>query len=197
MSEPRTPRGSSLLLLAACTACAAALGCDEAGAALDPDDPTRLDHSGEGAAVESRLAQLKLGPLVAASAGVTAREAPAVLATWLSASAAGRALLSRWPRDREGALDLDRAPLVAREVRVAIEGGAPARDAAPSRSSARCGEVAVLLTGLAPPAVRVRVPLPPTARTCRGARADATLEGTAALDALDEAVAAGVPPELR
>lgn len=178
-SIPRARAPWALIAAGALAACA------EANAGIDPDDPAPRDVAEEQQTFDARLRTLELAPLIAASGGITEEEAPAVLAGWLSATAGGRALLARWPRRSDGALDLGRAPVRARDVRAIVD----------RASRSRCGEVLVLLRGALPPTMRVRVPLPATARACRGSRADVALEGLAAVEALDEAVAAGATAE--
>ena len=174
--------------MAAAVAVLAALGCDDPSAPVDPDGKSPRDLRREAELVAERLTEVRLGPVIAAAAGVREGDAPAVLEAWLARAPMGRVLTLRWPRTASGALDLDRAPLTAREVRATLVRASPER----------CAEVRVLFTGLGPPALRLHVPLPATTRACRAAGSGGGLVGPSAFDALNEAIAADViaTPEL-
>ena len=168
------------LVLAACSAC---------GPSNDPVDPDGRHRPTEDdrAAAEARVREIPLRDVVAAAAGVPLREAPIVLARWLSeAGPRAEALLARWPRKSDGALDLERPPVSATAVDadLALE------------SKSRCGEVKVIFRGATPPALRLRLPIPSTARACREARREARLHDGEALSALGEAIKAASVPDL-
>jgi hypothetical protein len=156
--------------------------CQAAAAKVDPDDRDARDLDDEAALVEKRVRTVPLADVVAASAGTTRRRAPVVLGGWLDATPTGRALSARWPRTPSGALDFAHAPIAAREVRVLVD----------RASRSRCGDVLLTLRGGGPPTLRLRIALPSTTRACRNAGHDVAIEGLAALDALDEAIAADV-----
>ena len=160
-------------------------GCYERETAGDPD---RHEHAvrEDRAAFEARLRAVSLPSVVAAVAGTTVRDAPVTLEQWLTREPDAATLLRAWPRAADGALDLRRAPVSASSVSGTVAPG----------GSSRCGEVVVVFRGAAGPSLRFRLPLPATSRTCRAARNGAPLRDGEALDALNEAIAGGIVPDL-
>jgi hypothetical protein len=165
---------------------AGALGCAVHDEAIDPDGrahPTREER----AAADARVREVSLRAVVAAVAGVPAREAPETLARWLHDAGPGAwPLLARWPRRDDGALDLDRAPVLAST----IEG-----EIAP-RGKSRCGRLAVVFRGDDAPALRFRLEVPATSAACRGAKRDVWIRDAEALPALDDAIRAASVPDV-
>jgi hypothetical protein len=159
--------------------------CSKDDGARNPDghqDEKREDP----AAFEARLRNVSLASVVAAVAGTTSHEAPVVLEQWLAREPNAATMLKDWPRGPDGALDLDRSPVTAQLVDGTIAPG----------SKSRCGEVRVVFRGAAGPSLRLRLPIPATSHACRSARNGAPLHDGEALDALHEAIAAGIVPDL-
>lgn len=160
-----------------------AIGCGDDKDPVDPDSharPTAEDR----AAVELAVRDLALTDVVAAAAGVTAREAPAVLERWLQHEGdRARPLLERWPRRADGALDLTRAPVRPTHVDGSLFPG-----------KSRCGEVVVIFRGDAPPSLRLKLDVPGTSRLCRHTTTT-FLHDRDALSALSDAIAAGRVPD--
>lgn len=166
------------MLVAATALCAPFVGCAERNVPVDPDGDPHA-HAKNDASV---LREVSLREVVAALAGVPSRDAATALEGWLSASDAGRRLMAQWPRTGAGALDLDRAPIVATSLTGFVAPG----------SKSRCGEVTVLFgTPKASnlPTVRARLPVPASLRECRGIVRESHREGTEALPLLKAAIA--------
>jgi hypothetical protein len=153
--------------------------------ASNPDGHDRGQRE-DPAAFQARLRSVSLASVVGAVAGTTAHDAPTVLERWLAREPDAATMLKGWPRAADGALDLARGPLTAQLV----DG-----DLAPG-SKSRCGEVRVLFRGAAGPALRFHLPIPATSHACRGARNGAPLHDGDALAVLQDAIAAGIVPEL-
>ncbi|MGZ3419329.1 MAG: hypothetical protein ACXWUG_08230 [Polyangiales bacterium] len=157
-------------------------GCGGRDAAVDPESRDPQVHANE----DQALGQVPLREVVAATFGVTTREAPVALERHLAGRPEAAALLAKWPRLPIGGLDLDRPPLAATALYAFVGPG----------SKSRCGEVTVLF-GDGHTTLRARLPIPATARQCRGITRDNNVTGDAALALLRIAIAdARVPIDL-
>ena len=154
--------------------------------AIDPDGRSRRS-SEERAAIDARVREVPLKSVVAAVAGVPVRDAPATLARWLhDAGPSASPLLAHWPRRDDGALDLDRPPVLASSIDGEI---AP-------RGKSRCGLLAVVFRGEGGPAIRFHLEIPATAAICRAVHGDAWIHDADALSALDDAIRAASVPDV-
>ena len=180
------PRHLALVSLALSSLIAFALGgCGEGKDGIDPDGRTPSTAEAR-AGVHARLADVQLKEVVAAVAGVPVHDAPMLLERWLRASGPrGVALLARWPRRADASLDLERPPLVATSI-----DGEVVR-----MGKSRCGEVAVVFAAASAPAIRLRLDIPATSRTCRAATRNERLDEGEAIGALAEAIASARVPD--
>lgn len=150
---------------------------------VDPDGRDRDHAPAKNDDLAAELRDISLKEVVGAVGGVTVREAPAVLERWLAAGPTA-VLLPTWPRRADGALDLDRAPIAA----ISVEGEV-------SRATkSSCGDVTAVFAGASGPAVKMKLTIPATSRTCRDPSLDRRLHDHDAIRALHDAIAAARVP---
>jgi hypothetical protein len=156
-----TARRVASLVVVAC----ALAGCGAPDRAVDPDG-----HDYEARAQSAPLPAVAIDEVVGAVGGVSQREAARTLERWLHASAAGDRLLATWPRNGDGTLDLERSPVRVSQIDASVGPG----------SKSKCGDITVVFTGEARIALRMRLTIPATAKSCRGLiRASRVTDGEA------------------
>jgi hypothetical protein len=144
----------------------ALIGCGAPERAVDPDG-----HEHEAHAQMAPVPDVPIHEVVGAVAGVPPREASRTLERWLLASPEGVRLLATWPRRPDGALDSERSPVSLAAIDASVGPG----------SKSKCGDVTVVYDGVERVALRMKLPIPATAKQCRGLfRASHVLGGEAA-----------------
>ncbi len=184
------PQGSfvAACLITGSVALTATSGCGNQDRPIDPESRLSNAHPDEDEGAPASPEPGAFPEIVAAVGAVARRDAPTRLEGWLSASEQGRALLKGWPRNGDGTLDLDRAPLSTATVEAELEPG----------SKSKCGEVIVTYrTAGDGPALRFRLAVPATVPACRGRVRASRVHGKEAMPLLRAALAdAKVPNDV-
>lgn len=131
----------------------AVVGCGTRDEAVDPDG-----HAHESRAQLSPLPDVAIDEVVGAVAGVPRGDAAQTLERWLRGTPNGDRVLADWPRNKDGSLDVERAPLRLVALDASIGPG----------SKSKCGDISAVFSGDARVALRMHLSIPGTTKECRG-----------------------------